>query len=263
MPGPQVGEGGIAAHLEVHAEDHPALRQPGGAPGHHVLFQLEAGNAVDQQAPGPVVPVIDGDQIAPFPQPLRRRQARRARADDPHGLGPLAQGLQRLDPALFPGRVGDELLHRADGDGLPPGLLDDAGAFAQAVLRADAAADLRHGGGGGGQGIGVLQPALGGHLQPVGDVVVQRTGVLAERHAALGAAGRLLLPPGEVVVRIDLAEVVGPLRGLALGRGRPGRGDKFQQAFGHDGVSRAREGCSTRPIRGKMTLENLMVQFAD
>ena len=43
--------------------------------------------------------------------------------------------------------------------------------------------------------VGLLQPALGGQPQPVGDVVVQRAMDLAERHAALAAAARLDWPP--------------------------------------------------------------------
>ena len=102
-----------------------------------------------------------------------------------------ARARGRLDPAALPGGVGDVLLDRADGDALEA-LLDDAIAFAEPVLRADAAADLGEGVGGGGDLVGLLQPPFGGQLQPVRDVVRERAMDLAEGHAALAAPARLL-----------------------------------------------------------------------
>ena len=148
MPRAQVGEAGLAPDLEAEPEDHAAFGQTAGAALDHLLLQLEAGNAVDQQAASPVVAVVDGDGVAGLAQPFGRRQPRRARADDPHRGAAVGTGAQRLDPALLPRGVGDVFLDRADGHGAMARLLDDAVTLAQAVLRADAAADFREGVGG-------------------------------------------------------------------------------------------------------------------
>src|SRR3546814_19249666 len=68
---------------------------------------------------------------------------------------------------------------------------DHAIAFAQAILRADAAADLGHRRGRVRKLIGLAQPPLGGQAQPVGDMIVERTMHRAIGHAALRAARRL------------------------------------------------------------------------
>ncbi len=94
-------------------------------------------------------------------------------------------------PALLERLVGDVLLDGADGH-RAEAVIQRAGAFAQAVLRADAAADL-------GQRVGLVrelggleQLALVDQLQPVRDVVVHRALPLAERIAAVEAAARLV-----------------------------------------------------------------------
>jgi len=58
-------------------------------------------------------------------------------------------------------------------------LFNNAVTFAQAVLRADAAANLGEGVGGLADLIGLAQAAFGREAQPVGDVVVQRAVRLA------------------------------------------------------------------------------------
>src|SRR6185369_13759414 len=97
----------------------------------------------------------------------------------------------------------------------------------------DAPANLREGVGGGGDLIGLFQPPLGGQLQPVGDVVVERAMDLAERHAALRAAARLGGGGGRTEPVIDLLEVGTPEAGLPLIRHGLGEIDKFQQMLGH------------------------------
>ena len=64
--------------------------------------------------------------------------------------------------------------------------------------------------------VGLLEPPLGGQLQPVGDVVLQRAMDLAERHAALRAARGLRRRTRGAELGIDLAEVARAQDGLAL-----------------------------------------------
>jgi hypothetical protein len=64
--------------------------------------------------------------------------------------------------------------------------------------------------------VGLVQPALGGELQPVGDVVVERAMDLAERHAALRAARGLLRRLVAGVLGVDLLEVAATLGGRPL-----------------------------------------------
>src|SRR5262249_6033297 len=161
-------------------------------------LELEVGDAVDQQAADAVVAVVDRDLVALAAQLLGGGETGRAGADDADAFGSLAPRLDGPHPALVPGRVGGEVFDRADGDRFKT-LLDDAVAFAQPVLRADAAADLGEVVGRRSELVGFLETALSGELQPVGDVVVQRTMDLTERHAALRAARRLL---GRLLARV-------------------------------------------------------------
>src|SRR6185437_16540618 len=119
-----------------------------------------------------------------------RREAGRPGADDTDRLGQLPTGPNRPDPAALEGGVGDIALNGTDRDALEA-LLDDAVAFAEPVLRADAAANLGKIVGRGTDLVGLLQPIIGGQLQPVGDVVAERAMHRAERHAALAAPARL------------------------------------------------------------------------
>src|SRR5690606_4863753 len=123
-------EADVLADIDVQDELHPALDKLPGAPLDHLLFQLEAGDAIDHQPAGAVVAVIDRDLEAHAAQPVGGGQPAGSRADDADGFGPFLQGRGGLDPALFPGGVGDVFLDRADGDGAVAGLFDDAVAFA-------------------------------------------------------------------------------------------------------------------------------------
>jgi len=219
----QLGDGRIAPDLEFQVEGDAGLAQQIGAPGDHVLFQLEVGDAVDQQAADPVVAVVDMHPIALAAQLLRRRQAGRSGADDADRLGALDDRRDRPHPPLAPGRLGQIGFHGANRDGAVAGPLDDAIALAQAVVRADAAADLREIVGGLGQLVGLLQAAGGGEHQPVGDVVVQRAMHLTERHAALRAAASLLGGRRGREGAIDFIEIGAARFDGPLFRGFPGQ----------------------------------------
>ena len=200
------------ADLAVEVEADAARGQHVGAPLDHPLVELEIGDAVDQQAAHPVVAIVDVDLIAALAQLVGDREPGRAGADHPDRFRALAPGLGRLHPAPLEGDIRDVLLDGADGHRLEA-LLDHAVAFAQTILRADAAADLRHVVGRRRELVGLLEPILGGHPQPVGDVVVQRAVDLAERNAALLAPPCLLDGAFLAEPVMDLAEVA-----PALGR---------------------------------------------
>ena len=219
--------------LEVQMEVDAAVAQQLGAALDDFLLQLEVGDAVDHQAADAVIAVID---MRPG-SPCGASCSAAARPAGPAPMMPtdsleLARRLHRLDPAFLPGGVGDVLLDRADGDRAVARLLDDAIAFAEPVLRTDAAADLREVVGGGGDLIGLLQPALGGQLQPVGDVVMD--------------AGN---GPGRRARRIASSGWPGPRLPLACIRGRsPGSRARRADASRFRGMARpSLTNCSILP----------------
>ena len=218
----------VFAHIAVQHEFHAAVFQQRVAALNHVLFQLEAGDAVDHQPAGTVVAVVNGDLKTHAAQAVGGGQTAGASPDDADGFGTLNRRADAFDPAFFPGGVGDVFFNRADGDGAVARLFDHAIALAQAVLRADAAADFREGVGLLADQIGLARAALGGQAQPVGDVVVQGAMRLAIGHAALAATAGLLggLHLGEFAV--DLVEILAPLLGRAFFGHLPPERDEFQ-----------------------------------
>jgi hypothetical protein len=82
-----------------------------------VLFQLEVGNAVAQQAADAVVLLIDGDGVAGAAQLLRGGQAGGTAADDGDALAGGLLGRLGMNPALVPGALDDGALDELDGDG--------------------------------------------------------------------------------------------------------------------------------------------------
>ena len=222
----------VAADIGAEMEHDAAFLQQLPAAEHDVLLQLEAGDAVDHQPADAVVAVVDMHLVALAAQHLGRGEAARAGADDADRLRPLVAHADRLHPAVGERRVGDEALDRADGDAVEP-LLDDAVALAQTVLRADAAADLGEVVGGGADLVSLLQPAFGGELQPVRDVVLQRAVHLAERYAALAAATGLGFGAGDVEILVDLVEILAAFGHGALFRRLLGQADELQHALDH------------------------------
>ena len=234
VPVTQLLHGRVAPDLETFVEDDAAVLQPLDAAHDDVLFQLEAGNAIGQQAAGAIVPVIDMHLMPRRAQIFGGGEAGRPRADHTNRLAGGAAGHQRLDPAFLPGGVGDEFFDAADGDGAMAGKFDNAIAFAQPILRADAAADFGHGAGQVRQLIGFAQPPLGGQAQPVGNMIVQRAMRRAIGHAALRAARRLLLGPVEDEAAADLQKIIRAVVGRSLVRIGLAQAHKFQHRIvGH------------------------------
>ncbi len=80
---------------------------------------------------------------------------------------------------------------RADRHRAMTRLLDHAGGFAEAVLRANPPANLWHHARFGRKFIGVFEAALRRRHQPIGNVIAERAARLAKRHPALRAAAGL------------------------------------------------------------------------
>ena len=161
---------------------------------------------------------VDTGGVRPHPRHLGGGQTGRAGADDPDRFAAFGRRADRLDPAVGEGLVAQPGLDRPDGHGVPAGLVQGARPLAQPVLRADPTADFRHGRGQGRDAPGLARLVLGRQAQPVGDVVLKRAGVLAEGHAAVGAARRLFLGRLGRGRNRDLAETACAQFGRGLGQ---------------------------------------------
>src|SRR5690606_8347578 len=141
---------------------------------HHGLFQLEFGDTEGQQAADFRVAVEYHRLDAGTYQHVGTTQPGRA---GPYDGDPLAVGLDLghvRPPAHGDGGVGDVLLDRADGIRAED-VIHSTVALAQTVLRTDASAVCRQGGGLVSQLCRLDVVALGYQLQPVRDVVLYRT----------------------------------------------------------------------------------------
>src|SRR5690606_18860061 len=192
----------LTTDLDAHASEHCA------ASADDPLLQLELRDAEGQQTADLRVAVEHHRGHAVPHQHVGAAQAGRAGADHRDALAGRHHPGQVGAPAHGEGGVGDVLLHRADGHRAETGLVQGAGALAQAVLRTDAAADFRQGVGlvaelGGGQDV-----ALRHQLQPVGNVVVYRALPLAVGVAAFQAAVGLLAGLVGLEGFVDLHEVL-------------------------------------------------------
>src|SRR5690606_9364797 len=178
-----------------------------------MLFHLEVGNSVTEQAADAVGLLEHGDGMAGASQLLRAGEAGRSRADDGDSLASLARRDLRLDPAFLPAAVDDRALDRLDGDRL----VDDVERASRlARRRADAAGEL-------GEVVRRVQVvervapvALVDEVVPVRDLVVHRTAVVTVRDAAVHAAGGLVLQAFLAVRDHELAIVANALARIRI-----------------------------------------------
>src|SRR3546814_12518508 len=126
-------------------KDDAPLRQAIDATLDDMLFQLEARDAIGQQAAHTVVPVVDMHFISRLAQIFRRGETCGTSADDANGLPAIRAGHEWLDQTFFPCGIRDELFNRTNGDGAVAGKLNTACALAQPILRTYYPANLRHG----------------------------------------------------------------------------------------------------------------------
>ena len=198
-----------------------------------ILLKFEIRNAVNEQAADAIVAIINRHLVSALTHALCSSEAGGTGANNADCLAALSARANGIDPALFPRRLSQILFDSADGNAAMAALLDHARAFAEAILRADAAADFGHRIGRSGKPVSVFEPAFGGELQPVGDVVLERAVRLAERHTALRATRGLIGGFLGNELAVDLKEIRRPLLGRALiGPFLPER-HEFLHAFGH------------------------------
>ena len=234
----QVARGGCAGAEDVGVElfgqafqNHLAARPERDAGGLHqadatvddVLVELEVRDAVAEQAAGACLALEDGDVVAGGVEPRGSRQPRRPRPDDGHAT-PRARRVDGGDVALAKGRLGQSQFILADGHGRIKRQAQHACLFAE--RRADAAGELRKVIRLGEERIGLAPlPAEQGVLK-LGRLVTQRAGPVAERHAAVHAARRLLTPVVAAESLLDLTVIFDPLVDGAVARLLARHGEK-------------------------------------
>lgn len=138
----QLREGNVPADLGVeHELDAHAFHQlPAGVD--HRFLELEGRDAEGQQTADLGITVVHHRCNAVARQNVCTAEACGTGADNGYALAGGDDLRQVGAPALLDGLIGDVFLDRADGHRAEAGV-HGAGALAQAVLRADAAADLR------------------------------------------------------------------------------------------------------------------------
>ena len=205
--GQQAVDADIAADFHAEAELHAHAFEQCTAAGDHVLVQLEVRDAVLEQAADLFVAVKHHGLHAGPGQAVGTGQPGRAGADHRHPLAGLRYMVQIRGPAGGQGGIDDVFLHRADGHRAE--FLQRAAALAQAVLRADPAADLGQRVGAVAQGGRLVDAVLLHQLQPLRDGVVHRAFPRAVRVAAVQAAAGLVLRLGLVEALVQLAPIAG------------------------------------------------------
>jgi len=188
---------------------------------HAILAELEGGNAVDQQAAGEGIGVVDGHGVALAPQALGGGQPGRPAAHNRHtfaGIGGDCAARDALGGDLV---IGHELLDLANAHRLAAGAAAmRARSLAQPFLGADTGADLRHRAGLA-EDVGRLnEPAFFYKAEDGGDVVSQRACELAGRWiGALDAAPGFDAGDLRFVVEVNLSKMLKTPAGVLLDDG--------------------------------------------
>src|SRR5690606_31209768 len=153
------------------------------------FFQLEVGDAVAQQAADAAAFLKYGHAVSGARQLLRAGQSGGAGADDGDFLAGAALGWLGTHPAFLPAALDDGVLDGLDADGVVVDV-QRTGRFAGGG--ADPSGELREVVGGV-QCIQRRAPLLAvDQVVPVGDQIVDGAAVVAERDAAVHAAGGLV-----------------------------------------------------------------------
>ena len=104
----------VSAHFLAHAELHAFSLHLLDAAIDEMLFHLEVGNAIAQQAADAIIFLKQHHVMPRARELLRARHACRAGADDRHALAGFLLRRLRRNPAIFPAFVDDRVLDRFD-----------------------------------------------------------------------------------------------------------------------------------------------------
>ena len=169
------------------------------------LGKTEFRNTINQHAAGLVKGLKNGHVVAHLRQIARAGKACRAGTDHGYLLAFLFRGAFRLD-AVLSGPVSHKTLQLTDGNGLA---LDasDTFSFALALLRADAAADSRKGGGSADHLIGGLHISFLHLLDEAGNVDGYGTALHTLCVFAVNASGSLFHRFFSVISQADLLKI--------------------------------------------------------
>ena len=216
MPGGELVRGDVGADVDAVLEPHALAFELGDAAVDVPLLELEVGDAEAEQPTRALVALEHDDVVAGARELLRGGQAGRARADDRHAAPAAVLGGMRDDPALLPRPLDDRQLDLLDRHGV---VVDREHAGGLARRRADQAGEL-------GEVVRRVQlvdrlapAALVDQVVPVRDQVAERAAVMAERDAALHAAGALARRLGLRQDLEDLTVVVHARAWVPLGGG--------------------------------------------
>ncbi len=234
-------DGDVAADVGVADEGDAHGLEVGDVFVDDVFAHFEVGDAVDEDAAGLGPVFVDGDAVPFVGELFGDGEAGGAGADDGDfeagRFGHVAgHGVAAELLALVVGAEGFEF---ADGDwGFlaavgADGEADDAGAFAEFFLGAEAAAHFGEVGGfaefvGGAEDVAGFEEGEG-----AGDVVVDGAGFLAGRGGALDAAGGFDAGGVEVEPEVGFFEVAFALFGVLLGDGLDADGEAAGDVVGH------------------------------
>ncbi|MPM13781.1 hypothetical protein SDC9_60140 [bioreactor metagenome] len=207
----QLGPGDVGADGDTGAEQRALVLHLPDPAVEDRLLHLELRDAVPQQATGDVGPLEHRHGVTDPGQLLGDREARGPRADHRDGVAGVPVGCLRLDVAILPGALGDGDLDALDRDRVAVDA-DHAGRLAR--CRAQPPGELR-------EVVGRVQPVGRGlpvvapdQVVPLRDDVAERAAVVAERDAAVHAAGRLgrddRQERGGGAARVDLVPVLHP-----------------------------------------------------
>src|SRR3954468_16577567 len=180
------------------------------APVDDALFKLEVRDAVTQQPADAIGLLEHRNVVAGARELLRAGEASGTRADHRDLLAALVRSRLRAHPAFLPRLVDDRMLDGLDADRV---LVDAQDARFLARRRADAPGELRKVVGGV-QGVDRVLPVLPvNEIVEVGNDVVDRAALHAERDPAVHAARALHSRRLVVEAQVELAVVLAPRLG--------------------------------------------------
>ena len=208
----------VTAHVHVVAELDPLLFEQVHAPVDDPLLELRVRHAEAQQPAGALVTLVDRDAVPELVQLGCHPESGRPGADD--GDGPIGADVGRVRsyPALLEAARDDRELDLLDRDRIVVDV-EDAGRLTR--RRADQPGELREVVGRVELGERVAPVVAVDEVVPVRDQVAERAALVAERHAAVHAAGALVAQRAVVRQGEVLPVVAHALRGIALVEAHP------------------------------------------